>query len=113
MSCAVPGFAQSDVLCVPAASQLHFFCRTCIINCWWLKCPGNTICTGYHAGGLGEKGNKAPVHSSPSLFTFSQANGKSVPLSLLLSGYEGQPACTGGVCKEGCSCASLKSRWTL
>lgn len=103
MSCAVPGFALvvvslSDVLWVPAASLLHFFSRICIINCWWPKSAGNVMCTGYHAGGLVEKKNKAPVHSSHFLFTFSQVNGKSVPFSLLLSGNEGQPACTRGGC---------------
>lgn len=111
MSCAVPGFAlgvvgPSDVLWVPVASPLHFFSRTYVINCWWPKCAGNTMCTGYHAGGLGEKQNKASARSSHSLFTFSQANGKLVPLSLLLSDLRISQLAQGCVCKWGCSCVA-------
>lgn len=65
------------------------------MNCWWPKCAGKVRCTGCHAGGLGEKENKAPAHSSHSLITFSHVNGKSVALSLLLSGYGGHTTCTG------------------
>lgn len=59
------------------------------------------MCAGCHAGGLGEKQNKAPAHSSHSLITFSRVNGKSVALSLLVSGYGGHTLAEGGVCVEG------------
>lgn len=54
------------------------------------------MCTGCRAGGLGQK-EKRSAHSSHSLITFSQVNGKSVALTLLVSGYGGHTACR-GVC---------------
>lgn len=99
------------VSCEPQMTPYFIFFLAHVISCWWPKCAGNMMCAGCHAGGLGEKQNKAPAHSSHSLITFSWVNGKSVALSLLVSGYGGHTLAEGGVCvwKEGCSCASLKS----
>lgn len=77
------------VSCEPQLTPYFTFSLARVTNCWWPKCAGNVMCTGCHAGGLGEKQNKGPAHSSHSLITFSQVSGKSVALSLLVSGYGG------------------------